>query len=178
VNSEDFQRAIGNYSEQDKIDIAKEYQKSMKLADGAYFSPDGGSFWAKGDALYWEDGEITSNEGKYLRCVPMPKGEDFSLWSYEERREVREKMAILRELNKKEGEEYEARQSLLVNSDYEATKEEYGCCLFQGAARNPGIISDPIARLTKRFPATIRHCSRSGWNWALCHPTPGGRRQE
>lgn len=57
------------------------------LADGHYFSPDGGDFEVAGGRWYWNDGSIT--DPILVRVMKQPQGERYSLWTDEQRGEAK-----------------------------------------------------------------------------------------
>jgi hypothetical protein len=64
------------------------------MKDGPMFSPDAGRCWRKNNVLYWEDGDITAGEcSRFIRLMPMPDGEDYSLWTDEKRTSVKAEWA-------------------------------------------------------------------------------------
>jgi len=99
----------------------------MNIADGLYFSPDGGRFEALGGRLFWEDGTIMSlDPGSVIRCLPSDHGQRFSQWSDEQRAEAKKKADEERE--RFEGQRRERaleRRKLLDSVRAKVTPEEY-----------------------------------------------------
>jgi hypothetical protein len=112
--------------------------QKTQFPDGNYFSPDGGYLTAKGNKLYWEDGDITENPS-IIRIIAAT-GPDFSLMTDEERaqkqaevKDFRDKEKARRAALENAGAPYRERQSaLLASAKAKLTPEEFTACLEEG----------------------------------------------
>ena len=109
-----------------------EHKDRCVYEDGHWFSPDNGRFWAKGDKLYWETGEVTENVG-VMRLMKM-EGPDYSQWPDEYRAEVlKENQRRYGAYQKQKAEEKAAHDKLVDAARAKLTQQEFNAVLLEGS---------------------------------------------
>lgn len=103
------------------------------LEDGPGYSPDGGSFWRKGNQIFWSSGDITDLKDGLMFRFMKASGEDYSEWSDQKREQVKMEYAEKRRKYKKQMEDHkewvdfhvDAAESKLTDDEKTALRECY-----------------------------------------------------
>jgi len=106
------------------------------LQEGPGFSPDGGRLFVREGVIYWANGDVTPAEGPQImiRYMPCDDGEDYSLWTDDQRARRREEGTRQREDYQAQEEADRAAEEALVESARgKLTEEEFqAVCNYGG----------------------------------------------